>query len=134
MHIFGWFALWICLLKVMSASCVKCVEIPQAGAHVLGRGPGPSPELFSTTPSSLNQPLSFSVSILTSEHIRCQGRNLLCPLRAINVSGVQGKESKRARQKGTQAWSGSAATSTQGRWKQAQAGLNVEEIETCQLS
>lgn len=44
-------------------------------------------------------PSLFPAPVHTLHHIWCQGRNLFCPLGPISVRGVEGKESKRNRQK-----------------------------------
>lgn len=46
----------------------------------------------------------FPVTVHTLEHVWCQGRNMLCLLGAINVRGVEVKESKRCRQKCSKEW------------------------------
>lgn len=121
-HIFSGFAFWICLLKVPSAclpvclsSCVKCVEVPLAGALELGGGPGTSPEFSSPSPLFSDSTPSFPCFPPHSWTHTAPGKKGIVSSGAVSVRGVQGKERERYRQKSPPGWSSGAETGAPGR-------------------
>lgn len=131
LHVFGWFAQRICLFCLSACLC----QIPVTGAQVLGRELGSSAE--PSPPSCLLwiNPSLFPVVLHALEHIRCQGRRLLWPLGALSGGGVEGKDSKRTRQKWRKGWRARMWIPGHRKWVETATGvvLDVEIVVTRQL-